>query len=172
MEVLHCVRLKYPLGLTRREEMHEVARFVGPKGKTLKHIEEKLNISIHIPNRKSNKCFRQIHLKHQLEHGSTGLYLLIKMKKNAPDRNHIEKRINDEWNSIDITHIRKIRSVQRSLESDISPDPRWKPKHHKQTGKYKQKLCQNEEIEVPPQPMVKPLSMPKQIEKSNRTKRR
>jgi hypothetical protein len=162
--------------------MYKAGRFVGRDGVHLRLIERTFNIRLNISNQKSkNKCFRRSFSRIETEnHINDDLWVFITMKDENNDEdnvNKIKKALQDEWEKIDVlTKKKQPRSKQHSVQTtvtsaDLDGDTRWKPKKNKRTAKNqrKQKQCVEQE-DITPQPQVRPLSMPKQIEKSQKSK--
>ncbi|CAF1221196.1 unnamed protein product [Rotaria sordida] len=180
------VILEFSSMLSPIQRMYQVGRFVGRGGVHLRLLERTLNVRINIINNKSSKNLQQmidkIKTKNKESH-KDGLWILINMKKdNHNHENNLDKikqLLQDEWKKIDVLITKKKRTVinpssqTRILsKTNIFRDNRWKPKNHRRNKKYQQK--QKESIvpeEVLPQPFVPPISMPKEVVRSHKTKR-
>jgi hypothetical protein len=171
------------LTLNPIQRIYKAGRFVGRGGEHLRLLERTLNISINIVNRKSNKKFRQIidQLKEQnTENSKDALWLLITAKNNNDNIEKIKQSLENEWKKIDVTtkkkQSKKVRQFPRPQQvilpsTDISGDTRWKSKKQKPRDKQKSKPKQHDEQqEIQPQPFVRPISMPKEITKYQKTK--
>ncbi len=182
---LHFVTLQYPPTLTAKQRIYKAGRFVGRAGQHLQSLEQKLNVSIYILGGKSSKKLRQSIDKlkaRNTENHTNELFVLFTMKSNTNEHDSIEnvkQSLRDEWNKIDVSIATKRRAkIQSSRDlnlpsAEISGDTRWKPKKikAKDRQKIKVKQCNEQEEEVPPQPSVRPLSMPQQISKFQKSKR-
>jgi hypothetical protein len=165
--------------LSFKQRIFKVGRFVGRGGRHLKLLERTLNININIFNEKSSKHLRDIIDPLKIPYGENQknfLWVLFTMKNNNSIE-EIKQSLQDEWKNIDVLKKQgqsgKIRShaslIQKS--TDISGDTRWKPKKQRQKDKHQRKQKESlEENDVPPQPLAKPISMPKQITRSRKTK--
>jgi hypothetical protein len=182
---IHYVILEFSPTLTPLQRVYKVGRFVGQNGKHLRVLERKLNVSINILNNKSTRNFRKIVKKLQTQNNEThinDLWVLITLKNDNDDLEKVKQSLQNTWKEIDVTTKkkrsgpRKIRSSAPIMHSSasISGDTRWKPKKNKAKDKYKSKLNQydEQEEEVPPQPLVPPISMPKEINKYQKNKRK
>jgi hypothetical protein len=177
---IHYVVLEYSPTLSLIQQVYKAGRFVGRGGQHLQLIERTLNVSLNVVNQKSNKHFRQIvnQLKEQNnETSKNGLWILINMKNNNDDIEKIKQSLQNEWNKIDVTtkknrpmKKRFPRQVILSSTANISGDTRWKPKKQKSKDKHQKQSQEQEDIQ--PQPLVRPLSMPKEIPKSQKNKRK
>jgi hypothetical protein len=181
---IHYLILEFSPMLTHVQRVYKAGRFIGRNGQHLRLIERTLNVRLNILNNKSTKDFRQIVNKLQTQNNEThinDLWLLITLKNENDDLEKVKQSLENAWKKIDVTTKKKrSKSVKiRSSVSIMSPstsvsgDTRWKPKKQKAKDKYKSKLIQyDEQEEVPPQPIVPPISMPKQIDKYQKNKRK
>ncbi|CAF3534224.1 unnamed protein product [Rotaria sp. Silwood1] len=185
---VHYVILEFSSILSQIQRMYQVGRFIGRGGSHLRLLESTLNVRINIINDKSSKNFRQMINKIQTKNEESrkdGLWILIDMKNSNKnnDENSLDKvkqSLQDEWKKINSMIIKKKQTVlnpsseTRILsKTNIFRDTRWKPKDHRRNKKYLQK--QKESIvpeEISPQPFVRPISMPKEVVKSLKTKRK
>ncbi len=111
------------------------------------------------------------------------------MKNKEDDIGEIQKCLEDAWTSIEMTTrtapSRKVRTdhymstplTKNSVSilfSEDHRDDRWKPKKQTSRDNYKKKSKESNEQtdELPPQPFLRPLAMPKRITKSGKSKRR
>lgn len=171
---IHYVLLEFPSILTFKQRLYKMGRFVGRYGKHIRLIQKTLNVTIRIVNHKTHRDLHQIvaQFKKQNEESSKdGLCLLITMKNDNDNIEKIKQSLRNEWGKVDVTTYKKKRSVsgrqeKRSMfiQPDISGDSRWKPKRQKPRDKYKGNQKQyDEQEEIQPQPLVRPISLPKPI---------
>jgi len=116
------------------------------------------------------------------ENHKDDLWVLINMKNNNDNIEKIKQSLEEEWKKIDLINKKKRSKIIQSSSSgkirftstDISKDSRWKPKKQKAKDKYKskQKQYQEEQDQIEPQPFIRPISMPKQINKYQKIKRK
>ncbi|CAF5045773.1 unnamed protein product, partial [Rotaria sp. Silwood1] len=94
---------------------------------------------------------------------------------NPNNMENVKQTLQDEWKKLDSTiKNRPAKIISSGLailsSADISGDARWKPKRQKDKNKRIQKETKKQE-EIPPQPIVRPISMPKEISRSRKSKR-
>lgn len=179
---INYIILDFPSNLSPIQRIYKAGRFVGRRGQHLRLIEQTLQISLHIVNHKSKKHLRETVDKLKQENkeiSSDVLWILINMKNDKDNIEKIKQSLQGQWEKIDVTRrnmrTEKIPASKKIIPSstNISGDTRWKPK--KQTLRDKQKIRQKqyeEQEEIQPQPFVRPISMPKEILKSQKTKQK
>jgi len=99
------------------------------------------------------------------------------MKNNDDNIEKIKESLQNQWKKVNVINkekrSEKIRSSGQGTFSsaNISGDTRWKPKKQKEKEKYKSKHKQSQQQEeIEPQPFIRPISMPKQLTKYQKTK--
>ncbi|CAF4517206.1 unnamed protein product, partial [Rotaria sp. Silwood2] len=174
---VNYVILEFSSMLSPIQRIYQTGRFVGRGGSHLRLLERTLNVCINIINNKSSKTFRriidEIKTKNK-ECYKDGLWILIEMKNNNNDENtldNVKQSLQDEWKKINVIITKKKVTVMNSSsqtrilsKTNIYRDSRWKPKDHRRNKKYQQK--QKESIaneQVPPQPFIRPISMPNEV---------
>ena len=177
----HYLIVDYPLTLTPRQRLYKFGRFIGRKGEHIRPLETKFNVRINILNEKSSKPFRQSMNKSSVKDATknrNNLCLLITMNDKNGDIHQIKQTLENTWKQIDVT-TRKTSSRIRSAASlvtevtdlSLDGDTRWTPVR-KSKNKRKEKLNQIKPPEVPPQPSIPPISMPKELPKHQKGKRK
>ncbi len=180
---IHYLILEFSPMFTPLQRVYKAGRFIGRNGQHLRLLERTLNVRINILNNKSTKDFRQMVNKLQIQNNENhinDLWVLITLKNENDDLEKVKQSLENTWKQIDVTTKKRSKSVKiRSSVSimppstSVSGDTRWKPKKQKAKDKYKIKLNQyDEQEEVPPQPLVPPISMPKEINKYQKNKRK
>jgi hypothetical protein len=160
--------------------MYKGGRFVGRDGKHLQLLERTLNVRLNILHHKSAKFFRKTVTKLQKQNNerhSIHLWVLITLNNDKDDIEKVKQSLRNAWDKIDVTTRAKLPKRPRSVivqsvpsSASISGDTRWKPKKYKAKEKPKNKQNQLDELEVPPQPVVRPISMPNEIKKYQKNK--
>lgn len=174
--------LEYAPTLSSRQRLYKFGRFIGRKGEYIRALETRLNISINILNDKSSKPFRQTMDKSPLKDQSkdrNNVCLVITMNQtNGGNLSQIKQTIEENWKQIDVTTKPKqtIRSVTslNSMETDFSQDgdTRWTVMRKSKNKRKDKHEKIEEEKEVPPQPSVRPISMPKELPKHQKGQRK